>query len=400
MNNIKYFFKTKHFFILLCVLVTLLIRLPFLVPNIDFNNDAPTYSENMKKPFFGGNYDVQPPGYVSFIYLGRFLHIFIENPVIIQHIINMFLVALISFAFFELLMLFGFLFYEASLFTIIFSLNDVLLLGSITGGNRLFLTLCTILTIYLSIKIIIHDKKNLILLFGLIIAFFMGFRQDISFMFIPLYIFLFFVIKDFKLIILSLLIFGVVCVTWFIPLVLEYGGFYSYIMVIKNQKAVYDSSLIFSGVSLSPILNISRVFVYMFNSLLFVLPFFIYSIYKKQFYIPKNILIILIFCFIPAFLFQLFVHNGNFVHLAAILTQLFIFLIFNFRINSKPKIIYSIIIMFFLLFQFFGVKMFQNPNFTQKIVNVLWLQYTYDGVKSGETLRLRQLENEFKEKTE
>ena len=41
--------------------------------------------------------------------------------------------------------------------------------------------------------------------------------------------------------------------------------------------------------------------------------------------------------------------------------------------------------------------MFRSKNFYKKVVNVLWLQYSYDGIKSGETYRLHDLKDGIEE---
>ncbi|MCK4798534.1 MAG: hypothetical protein KAT05_14225 [Spirochaetes bacterium] len=389
-------FQSKTIYIIIALFVTLLIRIPFLLDDISFNNDAPKYSENIEKRFFDKTYDVHMPGYISYIYSGRFIYFFIKDPTVTQHVINMILIFLITFIFFKLLELLGFRIHEAFIFTIMFSFNNILLLGSITGGNRLFLTLCSIILIYLSIKIINDQQRELIVFFAIFFAFFIGFRQDISFYFFPLYIYLFFKVKSLKFILISLFCFTIVCLSWFIPLMIEYGGISSYLSKIRNYQPLYNTSIILSGLKFSPFINMARVFVYILNAFLFIIPIFIYSLVKRQFSISKKIAWIFAFSFFPAFLFQLLVHNGNFVHLASFMTPFFLFLITNFRINNKRKIIFFTVIIFFILFQFFGIRMFKSDNYYKKIANVLWLQYSYDGAKSGNTLRLKMLEEEYK----
>ena len=74
----------------------------------------------------------------------------------------------------------------------------------------------------------------------------------------------------------------------------------------------------------------------------------------------------------------------------------FILLILNFNLTNVKRIIISVSIILLLLFQFFGIQMFKSENFYKKIANVLWLQYSYDGIKSGETYRLYDLKEEDK----
>lgn len=381
-------------FIVLVIIITASLRIPFLLDDISFNNDAVIYSRNIEKSFFEGTYDVHVPGYVSYIYLGRFLYYFIQNTVVIQHIINLILVILISLFFFKLTELMDFDDISSFIFTIMFSFNNILLLGSITGGNRLFLTLCSILLIYISYSILRYDKKENILWFAVFFALFIGFRQDISIYFIPLYIYLIFKIKNIKYILSSLCIFTAICLSWFVPLMMEYGGIGSYLERLSEQSSVYNTSLIFSGFTLSPILNMLRVFIYMINSFLFIFPILIFSIIKKEVNISKDFLMILIFSFFPALIFQMIVHNGNFVHLAAFMTPLFIFMIYNFKLISKKRIIISVVVISLLLFQFFGVRMLKGDSVATKAANILWLQYSYDGAKGADTLRLKMLKEE------
>jgi hypothetical protein len=235
---------------------------------------------------------------------------------------------------------------------------------------------------------------------------------------------------------------------------IEYGGILSFLNKVKNSESVSHTSIIFSGFKLSPILNIARVFIYLLNSVLLILPVFIFLIFKKEFKIKKQLLIVLLFAFIPSFLFQTLIHNGNYVHLASILAPVFIFLISGFKITSKSRITFLSIIICLTLFQFFGLRVFDtsppkiiNANYFEKnvlgkvtvkkrirylnesyekinnkyylkesiynnkhgvdyrrirdiffalgykkyrrILNVLWLQYTYSGAKGGVTYRLK-----------
>lgn len=386
--------ENRNVFIILSLLITVLIRIPFLPKNINFNNDAVLYSENIEKEYFSGTYDVQVPGYISYIYLGRVINAFLNNPVRTQHLINIFLTFFITLFFFKLLESLNFKKYEAFIFTIIFSFNNIMFIGSLTGGNRLFLVLCSIILILISIKIIINNKSEFILLFSFFFGFFIGFRQDISFYFIPLYIYLFLKIKDYKLILFSLLIFIITCLCWFMPLIIEYGGFGSYIDKILNQRAVYNTSIILSKSKLSALINMARVFIYMLNAYLLIYPVTIYLLIKKQYSISKELFIILLLSLLPAFIFQLLVHNGNYVHLAAFMVPFFIILILNFNLYNIKRIIFSFCIILLLLFQFFGIHMFKGESFYKKATNVLWLQYSYDGIKSGQTYRLYDLKEE------
>ncbi|MBN2544163.1 MAG: hypothetical protein JXB50_00100 [Spirochaetes bacterium] len=372
-------------------------RFPFLLEDIGFNNDAEIYSKNIIKPFFSGKYNVQMPGYISYIYLGRMFYLFIKDTVVIQHIINIFLLFFISFSFFYLLKRLKFSDLESFVFSLIFSFNNILMLGSITGGNRLFLTLASIVLIYFAFRIINEEERYLIIIFSILFAFFAGFRQDISFYFFPLFIYLFFKVKDIRLITISLILFILICLAWFIPLMMEYRGISGYLETMKNADAVRETSIFFSSSLTSPLINIARIFIYLINAFLFVFPFFIYSLIKKEFKIKLNILIILILSFFPSLIFQMLVHNGNFVQLAAFMTPLFIFLIYSFKIDNVKKIVFSFLVIFLVLFQFFGLKMFQEDTFLKKTANVLWLQYTYDGAKKVKTYRLKNLiENDKK----
>jgi len=375
--------------------------MPFLLEDIGFNNDAEIYSRNIIKPFFSGKYNVQMPGYLSYIYLGRVLYFFVKDTVAIQHIINIILIFFISFSFFYLLKRIKFSDLESFIFTVIFSFNNILMLGSITGGNRLFLTLASIVLIYLSIRIIIEDQIRLIIVFSVLFAFFTGFRQDLAFYFFPLFLYLFVRIKDIKLIILSLMLFAVISLAWFIPLMMEFRGLTGYIETMKNADAVKETSIFFSSSWVSPFINIVRIFIYLINAFLFIFPFFIYSSVKKEFKIERNIFIILILSFFPSLIFQMLVHNGNYVQLAAFMTPLFIFLIYCFKIDNPKKIVFSAAVIFLILFQFFGLKMFKEETFVKKTANILWLQYTYDGAKQIKTYRLRDLiEDDKKNKKE
>ena len=100
--------KKDIYFILLLILFAMIFRIPFMPDNIEFNNDAPIYSDNIQRNCFDGNYDVQLPGYVSYIYLGRIINNFVHDAVLIQHIINGLLIVLITIFFYYLLKLLEF----------------------------------------------------------------------------------------------------------------------------------------------------------------------------------------------------------------------------------------------------------------------------------------------------
>lgn len=377
------------------ILLTVAFRLPFLLDNINFNNDAHIYSDNIHHEFFDGRYWVQMPGYVGYIYLGRLLHEFTENTTAIQHLINLVLVGLITLTFFRLLEEFKLTLRECFAYSLLVSFNPILLLGSITGGNRLFLTLASIVLIHLAAQIYLSNRHDRLSYFGFYLAFFMAFRQDLAAYFVPLYAFLCYKTYDAKLVARSLLYFGATCLIWLIPLVLEYGGFAAYLAKVQNYNAVKDTSVLFSGVALSPLLNIARILIYMFNAFLFAVPIIGYLFYRGQWHIDRKIWLLLALSFFPAFLFQALVHNGNYVQLAAFMVPIYLLVILNFRINTRSRTLVSAAIGFLLLFQFFGVRMIAQPdNLFQKLANVVWLQYTYDGAKTGQTLRLKGLEKD------
>ncbi len=457
--NVRKFIDNRHILLLLALLISLFVRIPFMLNDISFNNDASSYSENFEKKFFDGTYNVHPPGYISYIYTGRIINDIVKNTVVTQHVINIILIVLIVILFFYLLELFGLKPLDCFVITLFFSLNNVMLLGSITGGNRMFLVLSSVVLMIISYKIIREDRKNLIILFAFFYAFFTGFRQDIAAYYILLYLYLLFKVKDIKLILLSLLVFTVINLMWFIPSILEYGGLVSYFKMIETYKTTTHTSLIASGFKLSPLLNIVRVLLYSFFSLIVILPVFIYTVIKKKLKIEKDIFVILFLTFIAAFLSQLLYHNGNYEHIACFLTPLFIFLLFNFKTDSVLKYAMTAGICIILFFQFYGLKMFNddipgrirksemdhviiskikkkkdkdfllkeykindgyyvcdfdklskkeekrlkntfytaNYKFPERIINVVFLQFTFDGVKKGKTYRLRGLKEEYRE---
>ncbi len=395
-NSILFFEKHKYFALFICIFFTFIVRIPFLPSDIRFNNDAEIYNRNIERSFFSGDYDVQMPGYISFIYIGRLISLVIPNPITVQHIINMVIMFFVTISFFFLIKEFHKTNLEAAILTIIFTSNPILLLGSITGGNRIFLCLGSIVLLFYSIKIYIHKNYGKILLYSFFWGIFSGLRQDMSFYFFPLYFFLLAASKEVKIIVSSLLIFFGTCLTWFIPLMAEYGGLSAYLSSMQSAEAVYSTSIIFSGISLSPILNIFRIFIYMINAfILLIILFIIGKKYSLQSYDRRD-LMLLSLAFFPALLFQLLVHNGNYVQLASYAVPLFIFLVYHFSLKSLKKLVLSSIIIMLFLFQFYGMKMFDsNFTFPKKLTNVLWLQYTYDGVKSGKTLTLRSIEKEW-----
>lgn len=391
--------KRELTFLFFSLLGVLILRLPFLLTDISFNNDAEIYSRNIIRPFFSGKYDVQMPGYISYIYLGKILYLFIKNPILIQHVINIILVIVITILVFFILKKLEFNDFESFFFTIIFSCNNVYLLGSITGGNRVFLILNSATLILLAINILLYNKINQNFLFAFFFAFFSGFRQDIIFYYFPLFIYLLFKIKNFKITLVSVSLFIIVSIAWFIPLMLEYSGIFNYINTLKNADAIKETSLFLSSNLIQPIVNIFRLIIYFINSIILIIPFFIYSLIKKEVQIKGSILIILILSFLPAFLLQLFLHNGNFVQLAAFILPVFLFFIINFRLNSIKKIIFASIIVILLLIQFFAIKPIKNNNITSKALNSLILQHSYHGAKEKKIYRLRDVFLEGKQRS-
>ena len=127
-NNIRKIDKifNSRICLIIVVITTILIRLPFLLNDIGFNNDAPTYSANIEKKFFDGSYNVQMPGYINYIYLGRIIYFFTNNSVYSQHLINLMLLFFISVFLFKLLALFQLKPFEILIFSIIFSFNNVI----------------------------------------------------------------------------------------------------------------------------------------------------------------------------------------------------------------------------------------------------------------------------------
>jgi hypothetical protein len=377
----------KKFIPILLVLITLIIRIPFLLEDIGFNNDAIRYSRNFTKTFFSGNYDVHMPGYISYIYFGKLIYKFTQNVVLTQHIINMILIVFIIILFYKLLQKINFSILESFLYTILFSFNIILMLGSLTGGNRLFLSLCSISLIILSIDLLLKNKETNIYYFSFLFAFFIGFRQDIFAYFLPLMIYLFFKIQNKKKIVLSLFIFFIVCLSWFIPLMIEYGGILSYIDTMKNHEIVQESSVVFSGLKIEPFVNIFRLIMYTIYSFLLLIILFTYTIIKKQYTINKSLFIILILSFLPSFLFQLFVHNGNLIQLSGFIAPFFILLIYKFKLKSNKQILIIILLCLLTLFQCFGLKPFSEKECEQNkikaFLNISALQYTYESAKNG-----------------
>jgi len=368
------------------------IHIPFLLTNLDFNNDAAAYSLSIATPFFSGNYSVQLPGYISYIYLGRFFNYFLNDPILVQNVINIILSGLIVIGMYFLLKKLNFNRLESCLFSVLFSVLNVILLGGLTGGGRLFHVLAAILLIYTAHSTL--ENKHALLKFAFLLAFFMGFRQDLSFMFGFLFLYLFFIVKDFKLILAAIGIFIAVCLLWFVPLVMEYGGVTAFFQKLLTQfdDAVAPTSVLINGFSIVPLLNIVRLLFYVANCLFFVLIIFVVSKFPNSKPMEKPLKHILLIALLPAFLFQLFVHSGNFVLLTAFIVPLHLLLIMNYKFTSKRKMGFVLIIMVFVILQFFTVKMIDNPDRNQKGINTLWLQWSYDGAKSGKLLTFRQVD--------
>lgn len=321
-----------------------------------------------------------------------------HNTVLSQHIVNVIVISVIYVFLILLIRKMGLSIIKASFLSMVYLCNSVMILGSITGGTRMFLALCSIILTYFAYLIIFEEKKLLLILFGAVFAFFIGFRQDLSFYFLPLFILLIIKVKDLRIILFSITSFVLICLTWFIPLMIEYGGIIQYIQTMKNHDCVYNTSILFSGFKISPILNIFRIFVYIFNTILIIIPILTIIIIRQKKIGNKNFNILIIFAVVPAFIFQSLFHNGNFVQLAAFIPPVFIFLFYYFKPTNIKRILIYIFITVFMLSQFYFVKMIDNPkHLPAKVANVIWLQYTYDGVLSNHTLSLSGIDRESKD---
>jgi hypothetical protein len=378
--------QSPRFWAVIVALATTTLRIPFLLVNISFNNDAYRYSENIELPFMSGKYGVQLPGYISYIYLARLIRTVVPEPVAAQNVVNLLATALIGFFMFNLLQRLKLSLLESAAYTVMFSFLNVLMLGSLVGGGRLFLVLGSILSIH--VALVVEREPRYLLLFAAILAFFMGFRQDLSYILLPLYVYLLIKVGNWKLAGLSLLLFAAVCLTWFVPMMMEYGGIQTYLRGMRGgiPSSVLPTSVVVHGPTATSLLNIVRLLFSVVNAFFCAIVLFLYTVLKKQYRFAKDVDVILMFAFVPAFLFNLFIHLGNFVLLTSFTTPLFLFLLRQYRLASRLRLAVCGMVIALQLFQFFGLKMIANPNYVEKIANTLWLQWTYDGAKSGQLL--------------
>jgi hypothetical protein len=397
-DNPKNKFLKSGILLFVLILLNLLIRIPFLPQKIDFNNDAPVYSSAIQKQFLSGNYAVQPPGYISYIYLGRLIYLFIHDPVVVQHIINILLVILIDISIFALLLKLNFTRFQSFLLALFFSTNNIMMIGSMVGGNRLFLVLASIILIYFSISIIRDKKISDLIVFTILFSFFLGFRQDLAYIFMPFFIFLCYRVRKLSTILVSLFLFLIICLSWLIPLVLEYGGISAYVsrLFYQSDSTIKTTSLLFSGFTIITCLNIIRTFSFCLNAFAFCLILFISLQISKIWKIEKYILLILLFVFVPSFFFIIFIHNGNYVLLSSVLVPLFLFFVSGFKSDTKAPIIAIYLGILLQIVLFFGIKLIENPGYIGKIANTILLQYSYDGIKSAQLRTFRSVLDDSK----
>lgn len=381
--------ERKPLFILFVMLFVLAMHIPFLIPVPTFNFDAFIYAGNIDKPFFKG-YDVHAPGYVGYIYLARLINWFVHNSFLTQHLINMAAVLALTGGLMMFLLRLGRTNIEGILLTLLFMFNTVMMVGSLTGGNRLFLPLSSLCLLWLSHEIITGPKPKLLLVFGACFAILAGFRQDIIGYYFPLYLFLCYRVKDFKIIMLSGLIFALGAAFWAAPMFIEYGGVEKYFFIVRTQKVIYNSSMIASGIKLYTVANAMKVIVYIGWSLLLTWPLWLMGFAHKEKY-DHDILTLLLLMLLPVVFVQLFIHNGNYVHLASLLLPAFLLLILRYRIRDVRNAITVMALVLMTMAQFYFLRPLSSERFIAKMANAVCLQYTYSGIKNGRLLLIKDV---------
>lgn len=380
------------YLILLCILA---LTIAFLPSNPGFNNDAPAYSENMARPFLSGSYTVQMPGYLSYIYVGKLLCLLGFNPVVAQHVINLLLLSWILFEAYGLALEYSLSVNSALFFTAALGVSNAVVLSSLTGGNRLVLALASIVLLKEARRILEDKIEYRLVSFGFWFGFFLGFRQDLAASFVPLFLYLFWRVKFGRWRCLSLLTFVVICICWFAPLVAEVGGLAAYFSRTGSSEAVWHTSLLLHGPRLSPLLNVIRVHIYLLNALFWIIPWWWIQRGEKSISLGREKERLLLFAFLPAYLFQVLVHNGNFAHLLAFLIPVLLWLFSKIDVGTYRRLALAAATLLMMVGQFYLVPMFPASNdLRQELANVLWLQYSYAGVQSTHTLRLQDIKTD------
>lgn len=278
------------------------------------------------------------PGYFLYVYFFKFLNLFFENGNALFVVGQSFFQAVSSIFIYKIIKDKFELKYNIAILVLIYSIPMIYLYGIMSEIYSV-----DILTISVFLYLIHKDKISFMLpILGVIF----GIRQSSGIFLLPAIIyFYFYEFKfnnyKFKDLLLSIGIFTIICLMWFIPLTLSTGGIFNYfkLLSIQNNYVV--------GVKF-----INNLISFITYSIFYFIPILILFIFSKR--ISKldinkiNISYLLII--IPQLLFySLYHYNKGYALL--LIPAIILFIVFNFNVKRKLLIIISCLnlLVFFLL---------------------------------------------------
>lgn len=326
-------------------------RIPFISHYL-FDWDAVQLAMGMEH-FDISRYQPHPPGYFLYVYFAKFINLFLDNPNLAMIVENIILSIIGLIIFYEISKKIFKNEFLSILSSLIFITNPFIWFHS-EFPNVYIIDLCfSLIYFYLSYLIIIQNK-NLLWLFSALFALGIGFRQSLLVFFLPIYIYacLFnfnFSKKKILKLLLNVLIFSIVFLSWLIPNCIVLGGFDKFINFSKNQfLASSKETSIFSFANITSLLkqffNTTKILLYSVSMLSI---FSLIAVFSKKVKISKRNSIIFSLCLLPSFLFYSFIHLGKIGYIMTI-TGIFISLGL-FAINKLLKEKTQVIIIFCII---------------------------------------------------
>lgn len=306
--------SNKYIAYLILIITTIVTRLLFVTKYL-FEWDSVQLALGMDN-FNIIKHQPHPPGYFFYIYFGKIINKFIQNPNLSLILINIFFTIIGSILFYKI----AFKIFKnkklSLLSAIIFITNPFVWFHGEFVNIYMIDCLFSLIYFYLSYLIIKENKKYLVL-FSLFLGIGIGFRQSLLIFFGPLYLYTFihYLQKNKHYLynlFLNIVILIITTLGWIIPTSYLSGGFMEFIQITFKQYIGATSSTSFSLLtiqnSIKQTANVCKLLLYSGAILSF---FIIYASLKKKLKFNKNLKIIFWFWFLPSFLFYSLVHLGK-----------------------------------------------------------------------------------------
>jgi hypothetical protein len=277
------------------------------------------------------------PGYFLYIYLFKFLNIFLENNNALFVVGQSFFQAISSVFIYKVIKDKFEIRDTLLIILFIFSIPTLYLYGVVSEIYSIDLLIISIF-----LFLIEREKINYLLPF---LAIVFGFRQSSGIFLIPSILYLFhynFRFRDYKLnkLILSFLVFIVLLLIWFLPMIKIIGGFETYFELLRLQNSYVSQINIKNN-----IVSFLSYSVFYFIPLI-LLPIFLEKLGKFKLDYKNNLYLLLI---LPQFFFYFFYHYNKGYALLYI-PVIVLFIAQNFKIKSKVVLIISILNLLFFFF--------------------------------------------------